>query len=230
MGLLVLYAALVSALVFGPHVFAKLSTPTATPCTGTLSRTTAGDLVVPAGAVCRVSGAVIEGSVTVQRDAYFEASASQIRGTVNASGSLTVFLHDGTSVAGSVVIAATPQLFLYKTAVSGSVKVTGAVATGFGHVQVCATTAGRIEVRGSGPDVLIGDPQGGCPGNQVRQDVVIAGNETMGELQVSGNEISGSLVVTGNGGASPKHVVNNTVTGMVDVWDNAAPFDASSNG
>jgi hypothetical protein len=132
-------------------------------------------------------------------------------------------------VTGSVTLDGTFQLFVYETKVRGTVMVDNAVAPGFGHIQVCDSTAGQIEVRGSGPDVLIGDPQGGCGGNRVTGDVVVEGNNTMSELQVTGNNITGSLKVVHNTGPSPKHVANNTVSGEVEILGNAAPFDSTSN-
>lgn len=225
--LLVFYAALVGALIVAPQVLANRN-PSQT-CTGALTHAATADLTVPSGAVCRVSASTVNGSVTVDRDAYFEAWGTKITGTVRASGALTVFLHDGTSVSGSVIAYGTAQLFLYKTTVGGMAKVSGALAPGYGHVQVCETSAGGIEVKGSGPDVLIGDPQGGCPGNDLKKDVVVVGNNTMSELVVSGNTITGSLVVTDNAGPSPKHVVGNTVKGSVKLANNAAPFDSSSS-
>jgi hypothetical protein len=109
------------------------------------------------------------------------------------------------------------------------VKVTRALAPGFGHVQVCETAAGSIEISGSGPDVLIGDPQGGCEGNVVGKDTVIAGNSAISELEVSGNTVAGSLVVTDNTGRAPKNVTNNVVQGSIELSNNVAPFASSNN-
>jgi hypothetical protein len=144
-------------------------------------------------------------------------------------GAITVFLHDQTFVAGNVLVDGAAQVFIYRATVGGIVRISESTASGFGHVQVCETSAGGIEVTGSGPDVLVGDPTGGCPGNQVTNDIVVTGNNTRSELYVAGNVIAGSLVVTGNVGDSPKHVVNNTVQGRVDLSENAAPFDSSNN-
>jgi hypothetical protein len=227
--MLVVYAAVVGVLVLGPQVLAKRATATPTTCTGTLANASTNDVIVPDGAVCRITASTVNGDVTVKRDAYFEASGAAIHGNVRATAALTVFIHGGTSVSGSVLVDSAAQLFVYKSTVSGTVKVTEAVAPGFGHVQVCDTTAGRIEVRGSGPDVLIGDPLGGCPGNQVKKDVFIVGNRTMSELQVSGNAITGSLIVTDNTGTSPKHVLNNEVRGAIHIADNADPFESAGN-
>lgn len=222
--LIVFYATLVLALILAPQVLAKRDVTTT--CTGTLAHATTGDLTVPKGAVCRVSGSTVNGSVTVERDAYFEAWSTKVSGTVRASGAMTVFLHDGTSVAGSVLVDGTSQLFLYRTTVGGIAKVTGAVAPGYGHVQMCDTAAGGIEIRGSGPDILVGGPQAACPGNRVKRDVVVVGNDTMSELNVSGNTITGSLLVTENRGVSPKQVLDNTVQGRIDLSNNSAPFDS----
>lgn len=225
--LLVFYAALVAVLIVAPQVLAKRN-PAET-CTGTMAHATTTDLTVPEGAICRVSSSAVNGSVTIQRNAYFEAWDTKISGTVRASGALTVFLHDGTSVRGSVLVDGASQLFLYRTSVSGMAKITGAIAPGYGHVQVCDTTAGGIEVRSSGPDVLIGDPIAACPGNHVKHDVVVASNQTMSQLNVSGNTITGSLFVTGNQGTSPKLVMNNAVQGRTDMSNNSAPFDSSTS-
>jgi hypothetical protein len=229
---LVCYATLVALLIVAPQVLAKrdyLTAATTTTCTGALSHTTTANLVVPAGAVCRVSGSTVNGSVTVNGDAYFEAWSTKIKGTVHATGALTVFLHDQTSVSGSVLVEGASQLFLYKTTVGGTVSVSRTVGPGFGHVQVCDTRAGGIDVRASGPDVLVGDPLGGCPGNSVKKDVSIVGNSATSELQVSGNTVAGSLAVTDNTGGAPKNVMNNVVQGRVDLSNNTAPFDSSNN-
>lgn len=223
---LVFYGALVLLLIVAPQVLAKRDTTTT--CTGSLSHATMADLNVPEGAVCRVSGSTVNGSVTVERDAYFEASATKINGAVRAAHTLTVFLHDGTVVSGNVIVEDTAQLFLYKATVGGTAKVTGAAAPGYGHVQVCNTSVGAIEIRASGPDVMVGDPEAGCPGNRVGKDVVITRNHTMSELDVSGNVIGGSLLVTDNTGSSPKRVMNNSVLGRIDLSNNASPFDASA--
>lgn len=228
-GLVVVYAALMAALVLGPQVLAERSRAVASTCTGTVAGATMSDVTVPEGAVCRIRDSSVQGSVTVERDAYFEASGTRISGDVRAERGLTVFLHDGTAVSGSVVVDAEPQLFLYKTTVGGTVKVTAAVAPGFGHVQICETDAGQIDVRGSGPDVLIGDPQGGCLGNRLKANLIVAGNNTTGELVVSGNMIFGSLVVIDNSGPSPKDVLDNTVRGTLELANNAVPFDSSSS-
>lgn len=225
--LLVFYVTLMLLLVLAPQILAKRDTTTA--CSGTLSRVTSSDLTVPKGAICRISDSMVIGSVIVRPDAYFEARGTKISGSVQAVGALTVFLHDGTSVGGDLLVDGTAQLFLYKAAVGGTAKVTGAVAPGFGHVQVCDSSANRIEIRGSGPDVLVGDPKAACPGNRVKNDIVLVSNATSSQLDVSGNRIAGSLVVTNNTGNSPKQVTNNTVQGRIDLSNNSAPFDASNN-
>jgi hypothetical protein len=222
---LVFYAALVLLLVVAPQVLAKRDTSTT--CTGTLARVTIADVTVPAGATCRLGDATVNGTVVVQGDAYFEASATKIAGSVRASGALTVFLNGGTFVSGSLLVDQTAQVFLYKTSVGGVARVSGSLAPGYGHVQLCDSAAGGIEVTGSGPDVLVGDPAAGCPGNEVKNDVVISNNDTASELAVSGNVIGGSLLVTDNVGTSPKRVMGNNVLGQVDLSGNAVPFDAS---
>jgi hypothetical protein len=226
----VLYASLVAALVVGPQVLAKRAPIVLTTCTGTIAHATTSDITVPEGAVCRVTASTVNGNVTVQDGAYFEAAGTKVYGNLKADRALTVFLHDGTSVSGTVQLDRADQLFLYKTTVEGAVKVTNSSAPGYGHIQVCQSAAGSIDVRGSGPDVLIGDPDGGCPGNVVGADLVVESNDTAGQLQVSGNTVKGSLLVSHNTGTSPKNVVRNAVQGTIDLSDNTAPFAASANG
>ena len=229
--MLVFYLALVALVIVTPQVLAMRSAtpPNPTSCTGALAHATTTGLTVPDGAVCRVSGSTVNGAVAVGRQAYFEASNTKINGTVHATGAITIFLHDQTWVTGSLLVDGASQLFLYRTRVSGRLQVSGSNAPGFGHVQLCDTTAGEIAVTGSGPDVLIGDPPGGCPGNQVTNDLVVVSNDVRTELVVSGNVIGGSLLVSGNVGDSAKHVTNNSVQGRVDLQGNAAPFDSSNN-
>jgi hypothetical protein len=222
-------------LILGPQAVAKRTPAASTPlgttsCTGSLTRTTTGDITVPNGGVCRISSSTVNGSVTVLRDAYFEAGDTKINGSIRAADSLTVFLHDATTVRGSVVVDSAAQLFLYKSRVGGTVTVNSALAPGFGHVQVCDTAAGGIDVRGSGPDVLLGDPEAGCVGNSVGNDVWVVGNSATSELEVSGNTIGGSLVVTDNTGQAPKNVTANIVQGRIDLSNNSAPFASANNG
>jgi hypothetical protein len=227
---LVFYAALVVVLVFAPQVLARRDPAAATTCTGALGHATTNDLTVPAGAVCRLSFSTVKGTVTVGNDAYFEAVDTKITGAIRATGALTVFLHDGTSVGANVLVNGAAQLYLYRSTVDGTIRVVGAAAPGFGHVQVCDTTAGGIEIRASGPDLLVGDPAARCPGNHVKNDVLIVGNQPQSDLQVSGNVIAGSLVVRQNTGTAAKVVANNTVEGSMDLSYNSEPFTASNNG
>jgi hypothetical protein len=223
------YAVLVAVLVFGPQVLALRSAPPVTTCTGTMAHATTSDLVVPEGAVCRLSASTVNGNVSVQADGYFEAIGTKIYGNVGATGSLSVYLWEGTTVSGKVDVQGAKQLFLYDTTVGGMVRVDHADAPGFGHIQICAAAAGSLQVAGSGPDILVGDPPGGCAGNAFRNDVVVSGNDTRSELQVSGNTIGGSLTVTGNTGFSPKNVTNNSVQGNLDLTGNTLPFASSNN-
>ena len=225
----VFYVAVVAALVLGPQVLAKRATPPPTTCTGALAHATTNDMSVPSGAICRVSSSTVNGSVTVAAGAYFEASATRIYGNIQATGALTVFLHDGTYVSGSMLVDTTSQFFLYKTTIAGAVRITNAMAPGFGHVQVCDSTLGQVEIRGSGPDILVGDPNGGCPGNTVQKNLVVSGNTALSEIQISGNHVVGSLTVTGNSGPAAKRVTSNVVQGAVDVSNNALPIVAENN-
>jgi hypothetical protein len=221
------YVAVVVLLISAPKVLANSNVT----CNGTMSNVTTDNVVVPSGGVCRLNFATVKGSVTVEQNAYFEASQTTVLGDLTAANALTVFLRNKTSVAGSVNVVATQQLFVYQASVHGPLSATNAVAPGFGHAQVCGSQlGGGVEVSGIGPDVLIGDPAAGCDGNVITGPLSVTGSSAATELAVAGNKVAGNISVLNNLGAGPKKVQDNTSTGGLSCLGNDAPFTGEPNG
>jgi len=87
-----------------PITVLKAPGPQAKPlCLGTTSGTINGGLDVPRGMVCTLSNAVVNGTVTVESGAFFEADDSTINGGVIAA-SPTAFVLCGDQVNGTVSV------------------------------------------------------------------------------------------------------------------------------
>jgi hypothetical protein len=200
-------------------------------CNRTLSgRTVKGDLVVPAGGVCRLKRVTVRGNVAVGAGGYLQATHTTVRGDAGARRALTLFFDGGSRVDGDVVGDRTGQVFVFASTVGGRID----VRHSSGKVNVCGNTVlGDIHIsRRSGPDILVGDPLAiDCPGNVVRRgDIVLEDNSTDVELVVRGNTLKrGDLVLRRNGGPSVKTVQGNTGRGRLLCRANAAPFAASGN-
>ena len=70
-------------------------------CNRVLSgRTVKGDLVVPAGGVCRLKRVIVRGDVAVRAGGYLQATRTTVRGDVGARRALTLFLDGGSMVDG----------------------------------------------------------------------------------------------------------------------------------
>jgi len=200
-------------------------------CNRVLSgRTVKGDLVVPAGGVCRLKRVIVRGDVAVRAGGYLQATRTTVRGDVGARRALTLFLDGGSRVDGDVVGDSTGQVFVFASTVGGRIDVRHAS----GKVNVCGNTVqGDIHIsRRSGPDILVGDPLAiDCPGNVIRRgDLVLEDNSTDVELVVRGNTVRrGDLVLRRNGGPSAKTVQGNTGRARLLCSGNAAPFAAVAN-
>jgi hypothetical protein len=89
-----------------------------------------------------------------------------------------------------------------------------------------------VEVKRSGRDILIGDPQAvDCAGNVIgRGDLRVLNNSTNVELVVRGNKLRrGDLEVKGNTGTSEKFVQGNRGGRRLTCRGNANPFADSGN-
>ena len=71
-------------------------------CDSAVTGVTVRDVFVPRDAVCSLSGATVSGDVHVARNAYFQATGTDIAGRVQADDALTVFVDTGSTVGRSV--------------------------------------------------------------------------------------------------------------------------------
>jgi hypothetical protein len=207
----------------------------ATKCNSTINGgTISGDVSVGNNAVCVLNNVTVTGSVSVAKGAYFESNGSNIAGTVSSYKALTIYIWGHSSVGGNVAAVQTAQVFVFDSTVGRNVAAISSVSPGYGHFQVCNTTAGQgIKEGFMGPDVLIGDPAAGCGGNTVTSgDFLAADNTANSELFVIGNTAkNGDIGVWFNSGSGPEQVTGNTAPNG-DLFCNGNPsgFVGSPNG
>lgn len=202
-------------------------------CNGTYTGVWVRDLVVPPSGVCLLTNSIIDGGVAVRSNGDFEAGTTSIRGDVQADGAQTVYVYAGSTVNGDINTDATSQTQIFDSSVTGEVR----VQQGTGQVYLCNDTVGwGIAVRGSGPNILVGDHlDPNCPGNVVNQgNIVVSDNATYVELSVGDNSVPhGSIFVTNNQGTpvgtSGENVQGNQGGYALVCEGNASPFLGSPN-
>jgi hypothetical protein len=200
----------------------------ATTCNGTLTGVTLGDVVVPPNGVCILTNSVVNGQVDVLKDAYFQATNTQITEDVNGEHAQTVFIDNGSS-AGSVEGDTTAQIFVFSATVNGDVD----SDHGTNEVEICGSTvkgtATVQDLHGGGNEILIGDPANGCASNTLK-NVEVDHNSTDILLSIRGNSISGNATVSHNNGSSDKFVQANNGGKTLKCVGNASPFVGGPNG
>jgi hypothetical protein len=202
-----------------------------TSCSGTLTgQAISGDLVVPDDGACTLVNSSVSDDVWVGKNAFFQATGSQIADHVESNRSQTLFIDTGTTVGGDVEANRTAQVFVYNSTINGPVEAWRSTD----KVQICGNTInGNLHVHRSGTDILIGDPQTlGCAGNKVANGhwARVEDNFTDVELVVRGNAIQGGdLRVNDNSGPANKYVQDNTGGDDLNCFGNEQPFAASGN-
>jgi hypothetical protein len=199
-------------------------------CTAELTGVSVDEVIVPADGSCILTDSAVNGNVSVGQNAYFQATNTAIGGKVRANAALTVFIDSDSSVGRSVEASDTAQVYVFNATVNGDIDVDRAAEV----VQICGTTVpnGDVEVKHSGTDLLIGDPQAeGCAGNTVsRGDIEIEHNVAEIEFVVSGNAVTlGDLEVKNNSGSVEKFVQDNTGGDELECFGNSPTFTASGN-
>ena len=198
-------------------------------CNGVFTGKTFDDVTVPRGGACTLVRSTVRGDISVRKDGYLQTTGTIVRGDVEGKSAQTIFIDTGSKVAGSVEAVRAVQFYVFNSTIGEDIE-----PERIGEaVQICGNTVrkGNIEVRGSGYDVLIGDPQAvGCRGNVVKRgDIKVARNFSLVEFVVRGNSIkSGDLEVTNNTGPTPKFVQDNTGGGRITCSGNTL-LTASGN-
>ncbi len=203
-----------------------------TECTSTMTGASIqGDLVVPDNASCTIVNSQVGRNVKVGQNSFFQATNSDISGDILAQDSQTIFTEAGTHVGGDVSARDTAQVFLFDGTIDDGIKVDGATD----KVNICGNTvSGRLEVKNSGRDILVGDTTNGaqCAGNTVTDghSLRVKDNSVDVELVVSDNTLQGGdLLVDRNTGPADKAVQDNKGGDELKCRDNDQPFTASGN-
>jgi hypothetical protein len=89
-------------------------------CRGTIGVVTVDNLRVPQEATCTLEGTLVEGTITVQRDATLKASGIRVIGNVQAENANKVVVRNG-SVGGSVQIVQGGVARILGTKIAGDI-------------------------------------------------------------------------------------------------------------
>ena len=124
-------------------------------CTGTVTGPVAGDLVVPQGASCNASGAVVQRRVRVRRDATLTAngSFSAGRGIDVARGATLQLIGTQISIGGHVLAQGAKKVALVREPLVGSNGTVGGSVTILKTADVSVlslTIGGKVLVHGGG--------------------------------------------------------------------------------
>ena len=132
------------------------------PCTGTITGSVPGDLVVPPGATCDASGAVVKRRVRVGRNATLTAGTSfKVAGGIDvAPGATLQLIAPKLSVGGSVTANGAKKVALVREPLAGSSGTIGGSVLLFRTADVSVlslTIGGKVLVhRGGGEGVEVG--------------------------------------------------------------------------
>jgi hypothetical protein len=126
-------------------------------CTGTVTGPVAGDLVVPQGATCNASGAVVQRRVRVGRDATLTAGGAfrAGRGIDVARGATLQLIGTQIAIGGHVVAHGAKKVALVREPFTGSNGTIGGSVMLFRTADVSVlslTIAGKVLVRGGGAE------------------------------------------------------------------------------
>ncbi len=160
---------------------------------------------------------------------YFQATDTDIGGSIWSRDSQTVFVEAGSGVGGTIQTRNTAQVYVFGSFIGDEIDVSGASD----ETQICGNRVRwDIEVTASQQNILVGDPDAvDCAGNRVlKGDIEIERNNTDGYLIVKGNRIAqGDLEVIKNKGTSEKTVSGNRGGDSIVCRNNEAPFVATNN-
>lgn len=90
-------------------------------CRGKIGATTVDNLRVPEGAVCRLRGTLVEGTITVQGDARLDARSIRVIGNVQGEGHRSVVLRRS-RVGGSVQLVQGGAATVARTRIGGDLQ------------------------------------------------------------------------------------------------------------
>ncbi len=119
------------------------------PCTGTLGAITVDNVVVPQSASCILNGTVVQGTVSVQRNASLQANGVRVVGNVQGENARSVVIRQGSQIGGGVHVVQGRSAAVLSSRVTGNIHLDA--NTGYlrvnnnrvgGNVEIVANTGG----------------------------------------------------------------------------------------
>lgn len=181
--------------------------PSTTACTGVLPPGTYGNIVVPAGASCTITGSIIRGNVRALADSRLFMSSDQVIGFIKGEGA------DIVHIVSTIV---DEQIFLENGTLSGGGGVLNVLIANGTVVR-----GGNIHVENMVTDIIAIFNVSVESGS-----IELIGNVTESFLQNEFNVVSTNVDVIGNSGAGGKFVTNNTAGVAVRCFSNTGAFFA----
>jgi hypothetical protein len=197
-------------------------------CESEITGADVDEVIVPADAACTLTDSTVGGNVTVLKDAYFQATNTDIGGRVRAKNALTLFIDTDSTVGRYVVTDDTFQVFIFNATIGRGIEVDDTTEV----VQICGNIITRedVEITDSGRDILVGAPTADCGGNTINHgDLELEHNRTDVEFVVTGNRISDDLEVIKNKGPVEKTITDNTGGDELECFGNEQPILATGN-
>ena len=141
------------------------------------------------------------------------------------TGAVTVqngeFVCIDNATVSSVTVQPGGRVLVTNSTLNGALNSNG--ATG---VEVCSSTVnGSTNISNSTGPVVLGDDNGGCPGNTFKSGITLTNNH--GGFEVFGNTITGTVSATGNTApvGSEAEIENNNIGGGLSCSGNTPPPD-----
>ncbi len=175
-----------------------------TACTGTLTGTISGDLIVPVGATCflgisaftlgppstfTLAPTSVGGNVLVQRSGSLVMAGVSVTGSVRADTPASINLGNGNTIDGSLEIEGTTGIPIYPAGTTTNYICHTTIS---GNLQLAGTSAGAPYQIG----LLVAPAPFGCIPISVGSSVLIENNA--GPISVDSNSIAGNLQCDGN--------------------------------
>src|SRR4051812_4007226 len=93
--------------------------------TGPMTDIAAPDVTAPAGAAWTLVGSSVRNDGRVGRDAYFQATNTDVGGDVFARDSQTVFVEAGSGIGGNVETRSAAQVFVFNPFIGDEIAIYG---------------------------------------------------------------------------------------------------------
>jgi hypothetical protein len=90
-------------------------------CAGTIGAITVDNIAVPQGVTCILDGTIVQGTVTVGRNATLQANGVRVVGNIQGENSRSVVVRRGSQVGGSVTVVQSRSAAVLASRVTGDI-------------------------------------------------------------------------------------------------------------